>query len=144
MGWKETCAVEERMRFVVVVQKQEESFAAVCRRFGISRRTGYKWLARFEEEGAAGLFDHSRAPLHHPQTISSRIAERCLEVRRASSELGTRKGASLSGAAGAGGGVAGGEHDWRTVRPRRVDGEAQAAPAQPALKCAFCPLRGSQ
>jgi putative transposase len=83
MGWKETCAVEERMRFVMAVQKHEESFAAICRRFGVSRRVGYKWLDRFEEEGAAGLFDRSRAPLHHSQTIAERIAERCLEVRRA-------------------------------------------------------------
>jgi putative transposase len=83
MGWMETCAVEERMRFVVAVEKQEESFAAICRRFGVSRRVGYKWLARFEEEGAAGLLDRSRAPLHHPQWIAANIAERCLEVRRA-------------------------------------------------------------
>jgi len=71
------------MRFVVAAQKGEESFAAVCRRFGVSRRIGYKWLARFEAEGAAGLFEHSRAPLHHPQAIAEGIAERCLEVRRA-------------------------------------------------------------
>lgn len=83
MGWMETCAVDERMRFVVAAQEHEESFAAVCRRFGVSRRVGYKWLARFEEEGAAGLFDRSRAPLHRPQSISEGIAERCLEVRRA-------------------------------------------------------------
>ena len=83
MGLKETCAVEERMRFVVAVQKHEESFAAVCQRFDVSRRTGYKWLARFEEEGAAGLFDRSRAPRQHPQAIGDEIVERCLEVRRA-------------------------------------------------------------
>jgi putative transposase len=83
MGWKETCAVEERMRFMVAVEKQEESFAAICRRFGVSRRVGYKWLARFEEEGAAGLLDRSRAPLHHPQAIADGIAERCLAARRA-------------------------------------------------------------
>lgn len=83
MGWKETCAVEERMRFVVAVQKHEESFAAACRRFGVSRRIGYKWLARFEEEGAVGLLDHSRAPLHHPHAMADGLAERCLEVRRA-------------------------------------------------------------
>jgi putative transposase len=82
MGWTETCAVEERMRFVVAVQEHEESFAAVCRRFGVSRRVGYKWLARFETEGAAGLLDRSRAPLHQPQRIADGIAERCLEVRR--------------------------------------------------------------
>ena len=83
MGWMETCAVDERMRFVVAAREHEESFAAVCRRFGVSRRVGYKWLARFEEEGVAGLFDRSRAPLHRPQSISEGIAERCLEVRRA-------------------------------------------------------------
>ncbi len=83
MGWMETCAVDERMRFVVAAQKQEESFAAVCRRFGVSRRVGYKWLARFEEEGAAGLFDRPRVPLHRPQSIAEEVAERCLEVRRA-------------------------------------------------------------
>ena len=83
MGWMKTCAVDERMRFVVAAREHEESFAAVCRRFGVSRRVGYKWLARFEEEGVAGLFDRSRAPLHLPQSISEGIAERCLEVRRA-------------------------------------------------------------
>ena len=83
MGWTETCAVDERMRFVVAVQEHEESFAAVCRRFGVSRRVGYKWLARFEEEGAAGLFDRPRTPLHQPQRMADDIAERCLEVRRA-------------------------------------------------------------
>ncbi len=45
MVWTETCAMEERMRFVLAVQEHEESFAAVCRRFGVSRRVGYKWLA---------------------------------------------------------------------------------------------------
>lgn len=91
MVWTETCAVEERMRFVVAVQKHEESFAAVCRQFGVSRRVGYKWLARFEEEGAAGLFDRSRAPLHQPQRLADGIAERCLEVRRAHPTWGPLK-----------------------------------------------------
>jgi transposase InsO family protein len=83
MGWTETCAVDERMRFMVAVEKGEESFAAICRRFDVSRRVGYKWLARFEEEGVAGLLDRSRAPLHHPQAIAPNIVERCLAVRRA-------------------------------------------------------------
>src|SRR5246500_159275 len=91
MGWKETCAVEERMRFMVAVEMREESFAAICRRFGVSRRIGYKWLARFEEEGAAGLLDRPRAPLRHPQAIESEIGERCLEVRRAHPSWGPVK-----------------------------------------------------
>ncbi len=91
MGWTETCAVDERMRFVIAAEKHEESFAAVCRRFGVSRRVGYKWLARYEEAGVAGLYDHSRAPLHHPQSIVDEIAERCLAVRRAHPSWGPVK-----------------------------------------------------
>jgi putative transposase len=83
MGWMETRVVDERMRFVMAVEKREESFVAVCRRFGISRKTGYKWLGRYDEAGVEGLLDRSRAPLNHPHAISEAIAERCLAVRRA-------------------------------------------------------------
>src|SRR3954468_20115488 len=82
MGWTETCAVEERMRFVIAAEKQEESFAALCRGFGVSRRVGYKWLGRYRAANVAGLLDRSRAPLHHPHAIADEIAERCLAVRR--------------------------------------------------------------
>ncbi len=83
MGWRETCAVEERMRFVIAIEEHEESFAGLCRRFGVSRKTGYKWLARYEGHGAEGLADRSRAPHHHPQEVSAAVAEHCLAVRRA-------------------------------------------------------------
>src|SRR5262245_7321120 len=93
MGWKETCAVEERMRFVVAAQKQEESFAAICRRFGVSRRVGYKWLQRFEEGGACGLLDRLRAPWHHPQAMLQEIAaqsirRKCEKVRASLPPIG--------------------------------------------------------
>ncbi len=82
MGWMETCVVEERMRFMLAVEKQEESFAAVCRQFGVSRKIGYKWLERYQAEGVAGLMERSRAPLTHPGAVSADIAEQCLAVRR--------------------------------------------------------------
>jgi putative transposase len=82
MGWKETCAVDERMRFMMTVESQEEAFAAVCRRFGVSRKTGYKWLERYQAEGVVGLIERSRAPLNHPHAITEAVAERCLAVRR--------------------------------------------------------------
>ena len=91
MGWMETCAVDERMRFVMAAEQHEESFAALCRGFGVSRRVGYKWLARYEEAGPAGLLDHSRAPLHHPHAIADEIAEGCLAVRRKHPTWGPRK-----------------------------------------------------
>src|SRR5712692_816463 len=83
MGWMETCAVDERMRFVMKVEEREEAFAAVCRRFGVSRKTGYKWLERYREAGVEGLVERSRAPLHHPQAMTDELAEGCLLVRRA-------------------------------------------------------------
>lgn len=82
MGWRETCVVKERMRFAVAVEKKEESFAAVCRRYGVSRKTGYKWMERFRLNNPGSLEDRSRAPLRHPQAVSGELAEECLAVRR--------------------------------------------------------------
>jgi putative transposase len=82
MGWMETCAVDERMRFVIAAGAQEESFAAVCRRFGVSRRIGYKWIERHRAGGVEGLVDRSRAPRHHPNELTQGVAERCLAVRQ--------------------------------------------------------------
>jgi putative transposase len=82
MGWMETCAMDQRMRFVMMLEKQEEPFAAVCRRFGVSRKTGYKWLTRYLTEGVAGLVERSRSPHEHPQAMVPAIAARCLAVRR--------------------------------------------------------------
>lgn len=83
MPWKDTRAMDERARFVVAVEAGDEPMAAVCRRFGISRQHGYKWLARWRAEGAAGLADKSRAPLSHPQAVPAERLEACLAVRRA-------------------------------------------------------------
>jgi putative transposase len=91
MGWLETCAVDERMRFVMAVEEGIEAFAEVCRRFGVSRKTGYKWLDRYRDCGVEGLVDRSRAPLRHPQGLTEEMAERCVAVRRAHPSWGPVK-----------------------------------------------------
>jgi putative transposase len=91
MVWRETCVMDERLRFVLAVAAGEEAVAALCRRFGVSRRIGYKWLGRYREAGVAGLEDRSRAPLSHPQAVAAAIAERCLAVRRAHPTWGPLK-----------------------------------------------------
>ncbi len=83
MVWKESCAVEERLRFVLAVEAGDEAMAELCRQFGISRRAGYKWLDRYREAGLPGLEDRSRAPLRHPHAVPEGIAMRCLDLRRA-------------------------------------------------------------
>ena len=82
MPWRETRVMDERARFVLAVEAGEEPVSAVCRRFGISRDKGYKWLRRWQAEGAAGLADRSRAPLSHPQAVADRLLEACLALRR--------------------------------------------------------------
>ena len=91
MGFRETWAVDERMRFVMAAEQREEPFAAICRRFGVSRKVGYKWLGRFQEAGVEGLFDRSRAPFNRPQAIAEEVGERCLAARRAHPTWGPLK-----------------------------------------------------
>ncbi|MBV9287965.1 MAG: transposase [Hyphomicrobiales bacterium] len=70
------------MRLMMAAEKQEEPFAALCRKVGVSRKVAYKWLARYRDAGVEGLFDHWRVPLTRPQAISEELAERCLAVHR--------------------------------------------------------------
>lgn len=65
--------------------------AELCRRYGISRRVGYKWIGRYELEGLEGLHDRSRAPLFHPHSIDESIVERIVEHKRKHLHWGPRK-----------------------------------------------------
>ncbi|MFK7739632.1 MAG: helix-turn-helix domain-containing protein, partial [Planctomycetota bacterium] len=62
MPWTQTDPVSERQKFVKLLLKGQLTMAEACRRFGISRKTGYKIKARHAELGMAGLVDASRAP----------------------------------------------------------------------------------
>jgi len=91
MSWKERSALDERKEFLREFNQQQESLAELCRRYEISRPTAYKWIHRYAAEGEAGLQELSRAPLHHPQAVSDRVAQRVLEVRAQHSRWGPRK-----------------------------------------------------
>ena len=62
MPWKETHVMDERQRFITTYHRSGLSFAGLCRRFGVSRKCGYKWLARWEQDGPHGLADRSSRP----------------------------------------------------------------------------------
>ncbi|PYN26894.1 MAG: hypothetical protein DMD99_03920 [Candidatus Rokuibacteriota bacterium] len=66
MPWLETSPVEQRERFIHDHRLELYTMAELCTRYGISRKTGYKWLDRFEEAGRQGLRDRSRAPRRCP------------------------------------------------------------------------------
>ena len=81
MPWQEACVQEQRMRFIHDWQKQQDSMAELCRRYGISRRVGYKWLERYRQEGIEGLQDQSRAPRRNPNQTPAALEERIVALR---------------------------------------------------------------
>jgi transposase InsO family protein len=91
MPWKECLVPDERLRFVLECLKAEDSMAATCRRHGVSRRVGYKWLARYKERGRDGLADRSRAALTHPNQVEAELERRILAVRADHPSWGPRK-----------------------------------------------------
>ena len=83
MVWRETGIVDERVSFVAACLEDEETMSAVCAAYGISRRTGYKWLKRYRAEGPSGLLDLPRTPLHHGRATSLDVVERIVAVKEA-------------------------------------------------------------
>lgn len=68
--------------FIEMAEKGEEPFNALCARFGVSRKTGYKWLNRFRLEGEAGLVEQSRRPKSSPRKTPEPVADLVLGLRR--------------------------------------------------------------
>ncbi len=80
-----------RLAFVQQASAPDANLSALCAQFGISRPTGYKWLARFQEEGAAGLAEQSRRPMTSPSRTTAALEQRIVELRRQHPAWGGRK-----------------------------------------------------
>ncbi len=83
--------MDEKVRFIGAVLGAQESMSELCERFGVSRKTGYKWLLRYEERGAQGLHELSRAPHRVPWAVSTAQAEAIVAVRAAHPSWGPKK-----------------------------------------------------
>ena len=91
MPWRETCVVDERVRFIAALREAEEPFAVICKRFEISRKTGYKWLARYEESGPGALVDGEPLPRRCPHATPSAVVDAVIEARKAHPFWGPKK-----------------------------------------------------
>ena len=91
LPWKETSVESERLRFIERVTAGEEPVTELCRAYGISRKTGYKLIHRYEAHGEDGLLDRSRAPHYHPNATPRELAERIVEAKRAHPSWGPKK-----------------------------------------------------
>ena len=90
MPWKEVTAVNERMEFVAGL-KAGERMTDLCREFGISRKTGYKFERRYEEHGPKGLYDFTRRPRRLARQLSPGIQTAILELKREKLTWGAAK-----------------------------------------------------
>jgi transposase InsO family protein len=83
--------MSQRLEFVRQIRQGASRLSALCRQYGISRKTAYKWLARYEAVGEAGLADRSRRPHGSPRRTGEAMETAVLTVRAAHPSWGGRK-----------------------------------------------------
>jgi putative transposase len=91
MPWQETRPMDQRLQFVADAERATYDMTMLCARYGVSRKTGYKWLARYEADGPRGLYERSHAPHRCPQRIDDALAELLLATRRGHPTWGPAK-----------------------------------------------------
>ena len=142
MPWQGVTPVDLRLEFNRTYGSGLFSMTELCDQYGISRKTGYKWVARYEADGRGGLVDRSRRPHHSPRATDAEIVEQLCEARRRHPTWSARKliavlrrrhpdvawptrstGCDLLRAQG-----------LVRVRRRRVRGRAPAAPLAPITR----------
>jgi len=95
MPWKEVSTMSLRLEFVRLALHEDANVSELCKRFGISRKTGYKWLDRRQQKGAEALMDQSRRPHTSPNRTPASIEKLVLQVRDRHPVWGGRKINSL-------------------------------------------------
>ena len=91
MPWQGVLPVDLRLEFNRAFAAGWCSMTELCAQYGISRKTGYKWVARFAAEGRAGLVDRSRRPHQSPRATDARVVELLCEARRGHPTWSARK-----------------------------------------------------
>ena len=91
MPWKETTPVTERMQCLVDYRSELFTVSFLAERHGVSRKTLYKWIERFEEEGVTGLMDRLRRPRQHPNQTPEEIEAEIAAFRRRHPYWGPKK-----------------------------------------------------
>lgn len=91
MPWNETCVMDLKVRLISDWLKEDCSVSDLARGYGVSRKTVYKWIQRYQDAGAAGLEERSPAPHHCPHRIPEAMAERIIAAKRAHPSFGPKK-----------------------------------------------------
>jgi transposase InsO family protein len=91
MPWKEELPMDQKTQFISEYLRDSLSFTELCQRYHISRKTGYKWIARYQTEGPAGLVDRSRRPHSSPDQTPEAVGLAIIQARRRHPTWGAKK-----------------------------------------------------
>lgn len=91
MPWRDSSPMDLKTQFIADYLRQTLSVAELCHHYNISRKTGYKWIDRYLEDGATGLADRSRRPHVCPHQTNPKLVELILEARRHHPTWGAKK-----------------------------------------------------
>jgi len=81
MSWKESSVVSERTKLITDYLSGDWSISELSVQYEVSRKTVYKWIARYEAASWDGLRDQSRAALHHPNAVAPELERQLLELK---------------------------------------------------------------
>ena len=91
MPWEQTSAMDQRVKFIADCLSGRYSKSELCRAYGISRPTAYKWIKRYHESKAKGFEELSRAPQHHPNQTCEEVREMIVETKLYRQSWGPKK-----------------------------------------------------
>lgn len=91
MPFQDVTAMSQRLEFVALANAPEANIRELCRRFHITPKTAYKWLHRYEQDGAEGLQEQSRRPHHSPTQTPQPLQDKVLALRDQHPAWGARK-----------------------------------------------------
>src|SRR2546428_2130688 len=81
MPWRDASPMDQRMQFIADYLRDSLAITELCEHYGISRKTGYKWIERYLRQGPAGLEERSRRPRRSPNQTAEEIVTAILDYR---------------------------------------------------------------
>jgi putative transposase len=83
--------MEQRLQFVREFKSELFTMTELAAQYGVSRKTGYKWLERYEADGVLGLQDRSRRPHHSPHATATEVIDALVRLRQLHPRWGPKK-----------------------------------------------------
>lgn len=91
MPWSQTSPMDQRTRLIADFLRESLTVTELCELYGVSRKTGYKWIDRYLRQGPVGLAERSRRPGYSPNATAEEIVQAFLDVRRRHPTWGAKK-----------------------------------------------------